>query len=71
MAFAATADTAHPSFVSRAAAAIGLFTTDYVEARSRHDEFEALEALSDAELATRGLTRDGIARHVFADTFYL
>lgn len=40
---------------------------DYGEAKSRRDQIEALDRLSDLELAKRGLTREGIARHVFRD----
>ncbi len=32
---------------------------------------QALQALSDAELAKRGLKRDEIVMHVFRDVFYL
>lgn len=39
----------------------------YARARSRTDEIERLEALSDAELAAHGLTRDRIVMHVFRD----
>ena len=38
-------------------------------AQERHDRVRRLETLSDAELAARGLTRDDIVRHVFADVF--
>jgi uncharacterized protein YjiS (DUF1127 family) len=38
--------------------------------RSRRDQIEALEAKSDTELARMGIKRDGIACHVFRDTFY-
>lgn len=37
---------------------------------SRHDQIEALEEKSDAELARLGLTRDQLAHHVFRDPFY-
>jgi len=33
-------------------------------------EVERLSALSDGELARRGLSRDGIVRHAFAPFFY-
>lgn len=56
-----------PSLLSR----LGNFFVAYTETRSRRDEVEALEALSDAELAERGLTRDRIVRHVFADLLYV
>lgn len=38
---------------------------------SRHDQIAALNALSDAQLASRGLTRAGIPAHVFRDRMYL
>lgn len=60
----------HPVF-ARVLEALKNFGETYVETRSRRSKIEALEALSDAELAKLGLTRDGILRHVFADTFYL
>lgn len=37
------------------------------EAQSRADQIERLQALSDQELAKRGLTRDRIVHHVFRD----
>ena len=37
------------------------------ERHSRHDQIEALQRLSDTELAARGLTREGIVAHVFRD----
>lgn len=36
-------------------------------AEARFDEIQALQALSDAELARRGIARDNIVRHVYAD----
>lgn len=73
MAFIATQSAleAPHSVFGRAFSAVGRFFTAYVESRSRHAEYAALERLSDAELAARGLTRDGIARAVFADILYL
>lgn len=73
MAYIATNDstTNHQSLIGRTFAAIGAFFADYAEVRSRHGTIEALMQLSDDELAERGLTRDGIVRHVFADKFYL
>jgi hypothetical protein len=43
----------------------------YGESFSRRDQIEALEALSDGELAARGLTRDRIPHYVFRDRFVL
>jgi len=41
------------------------------EANDRSRKVQTLMALSDAELAERGLTRDNIVRHVFADAYYI
>ncbi|MCB1333219.1 MAG: DUF1127 domain-containing protein [Roseivivax sp.] len=41
------------------------------ENHPRLRQMERLMALSDAELAARGLTREGIARHVFKDVYYV
>ncbi|MCB1330680.1 MAG: DUF1127 domain-containing protein [Maritimibacter sp.] len=56
-----------PSILAR----IGAIFVDYAEAQGRSDRIMKLQALSDEELAARGLTRDGIVRHVFADKLYL
>lgn len=50
---------------------LGAMFVAYAEARSRYPEIQALQALSDDQLAQRGLTRDGIVRHVYSDMFYL
>jgi len=63
-----TAQTGHrPSLFAR----IGVLLTAYGEMQSRRDRIMALSALSDEQLAARGLTRDGIVGHVFADKLYL
>jgi hypothetical protein len=41
-----------------------------IEASSRIDRIEALNAKSDEELAAMGLRRDQIAQFVFQDLFY-
>lgn len=38
-------------------------------AQARYDRVRRLQALSDAELAKRGIARDDIVRHVFAEVF--
>jgi uncharacterized protein YjiS (DUF1127 family) len=38
-------------------------------AQTRYDRVLRLQAMSDAELAERGIARDDIVRHVFADVF--
>lgn len=50
---------------------IGQGINAYLELRARTQEIEALNALSDEELAKRGLTRDRIVHHVFRDKFVL
>ncbi|OIP87573.1 MAG: hypothetical protein AUK37_01215 [Rhodobacterales bacterium CG2_30_65_12] len=61
----------HHAPIARAFAALGDAIMRLAEARSRNGQFEQLKRLSDADLARLGLTRDGIARHVFADKLYL
>lgn len=60
----------HPIY-ARVLQALKNFGTAYIEARSRQGEIAAFEAMSDAELAERGIARQDIVRHVFADTYYL
>ena len=43
---------------------------NHAELRARIDRIAELDALSDAELARRGLTRDQIATHVFRDRMF-
>lgn len=62
--------TAHPSTASRGAAfwaRLGVALETYARKRSRLGEIERLQALTDTELAARGLTRDRIVLHVFRD----
>lgn len=66
-----TAHIAPLNLFARATSAIGSYLVRYVEMRSRYTEVQALEQLSDKELAARGLTRESIVRHVFADRLYL
>ncbi len=40
------------------------------EANARVHRIEALQRLSDAELARRGIRREDIVRHVFADRLF-
>lgn len=42
----------------------------FVEAQSRRDRIEMLEAKSDQELARLGIRREDIVYHVFRDRFY-
>ncbi|PTX48272.1 hypothetical protein IQ03_03147 [Gemmobacter caeni] len=57
-------------FGAQVLASIGAALTRYGRIRSRADRVEQLQALSDAELAKLGLTRDRIVQHVFRDQFY-
>ncbi|MHA6326856.1 DUF1127 domain-containing protein [Roseivivax sp. CAU 1753] len=41
------------------------------ERNARYRQAECLQAMSDAELAARGLKREDIVRHVYRDRFYL
>lgn len=50
---------------------VGAFFTAFIDAQSRADQITKLQAMSDAELAERGLTRDAIVHHVFSDKLYL
>lgn len=61
----------HTNVFSRVKAALGGYLEQYIETRSHHAEIDALNRLTDDELAARGLTRDGILRYVFSGGFYL
>ncbi|QBX99770.1 DUF1127 domain-containing protein [Rhodophyticola sp. CCM32] len=49
--------------------AFGNFMVNIMENNSRYREVEFLQALSDEDLAKRGLKRDDIVRHVFGHLF--
>ena len=72
-----TTDTHSPiafSFVAtlgRYFAAIGKGLVSMGETSSRYRQVEALQALSDAELAERGMKRQDIIRVVYADAFWM
>lgn len=59
------------SFLAR----IGRGILDAVEAMQRNNarlrELERLNAMTDEQLAARGLRREDIVRHVFRDVYYL
>ena len=65
--FTATPRPAGLRLLDRIAAAWMRFET----LQSRSEEIERLHALSDAELARRGIRRDRIVHHVFRDRLYL
>ncbi len=51
--------------------AIGNFLVAISEGNSRLAEVKQLNALSDVQLAQRGLKREDIVRHVFRDAHYI
>ncbi len=72
MAFLSTTDFAAntPSVGQKIKSALGSFFTSIVRARSRQDQVQALDKMSDAELAEIGIRREDIVRHVFRDVYY-
>jgi len=54
--------------LTRLLQALGDSLAALTEARSRRDQIERLQALSDAQLLAMGLRRDQIVAHVFRDT---
>lgn len=46
------------------------WAVNHAEIRARREKIAELDALSDAELARRGLTRDQIVAHVFRDRLF-
>ncbi len=56
--------------IHRFLAALGNAVTLISISNDRVRQVEALQSLSDEELAERGLRRDEIARHVFNDVFW-
>ncbi|MCR9125770.1 MAG: DUF1127 domain-containing protein [Rhodobacteraceae bacterium] len=57
--------------VGAALTSVGNAIVAISEANSKVRQAEALHALSDAELAARGLKREDIARYVFADSYWV
>ena len=53
--------------IDRFFATLGQGFNAYLEARSRRDQIERLQSMSDAELAWLGISRDRIVQHVFRD----
>lgn len=60
------ADTTFTSFPATRPNVRGFFAT-WMDKLARTDQIEALNALSDAQLAARGLRREDIVRHVYRD----
>lgn len=57
--------------ISRFFTAIGNGLVRMSENNSRYRQIQALQALSDAELAERGIERQNIVRVVFADIYWM
>ena len=70
MAHAATQDAPHHNFLLDLIYGLGRGLVAIGENNARVREMERLQALSDDQLAARGLTRETIVRHVFRDVFY-
>lgn len=51
--------------------AIGNFMVAIMESNSRIQRVDALNAMSDEQLAERGLRREDIVRHVFGDYMHI
>ncbi|MDK3074796.1 DUF1127 domain-containing protein [Sedimentitalea sp. JM2-8] len=74
MAHTSTHNDAHFSIfgaIQNVFSTIGSAFVMMAQSDSRMRQIEALNALSDAELAERGLRRDEIARYVFNDVFWV
>lgn len=52
-------------------AAILAWFENYADSKSRRAEYEALQAMSDADLSKMGLTREDIPHYVFRDLYYV
>ena len=53
--------------IDRFFASFGQGFNAYIEARSRRDQIERLQVMSDAQLAQLGVSRDNIVQYVFRD----
>ena len=72
MAHTATHPVAPPrNPLARVAQAVWDFLVSIGEANSMVRQVNALQALSDAELAERGIKREDIARHVFSSSAWI
>ena len=66
----ATTNAQNQSFFSRVLTGLRAGYEAHARRMSRRDKIEALEALSDAELARRGIARHEIGHYVFRDLYY-
>lgn len=58
------------SMIGRAFSAFGHWLVRIGEANPRIKAVQALNAMSDEQLAARGLKREDIVRHIFKDVYY-
>ena len=59
------------SLVKKPFNAIGTFLVQMAEANHRVQRVRALQDMSDAQLATKGIKREDIVRTVYADLMYI
>ena len=74
MAYFNDTQASHQSFFERLANVLRNIATSIdlaASSNARMRQMEQLSALSDAELAEKGLRREDIARHVFRDVLYI
>ena len=73
MAFVSTQDHTHVrgNILKSVGAAISRYFVASMEAASRSTQIQALQSMSDRQLADIGLKREDIARHVYSDMFHL
>ena len=57
--------------LSQALSSVWEFIIAYGESKSRSAQIDALNAMSDEDLARRGITRSGIVSYVFSDVGFL
>ncbi|WP_417718890.1 DUF1127 domain-containing protein [Salipiger sp.] len=67
----ATAHHEHQPLLSRILSGIGNALVAVGEANPRLRRVEALQRMTDEQLAARGIRREDIVRHVFHDVYYL
>lgn len=71
MTTATLTDTPRRPLLGRMLSALGQAMIAHMERHSRLEQIRRLQALTDAELAAKGLRREDIPRYVFRDVFYV
>jgi uncharacterized protein YjiS (DUF1127 family) len=71
MALTHTYENKSPSFFANLMGAVARWFVNVTEANWRIREAERLNAMSDDMLASKGIKREDIARHVFRDVMWL